>query len=250
MGHVLSMFQKPSTTVIIPTFNEQRYIARTVRTIHQHKTRSVQIIVSDGHSTDATLRRARRAGARTMRVRGGRAAQLNGAAAAARADTVLFLHADTQVPPRFDAHVADALARPGAVAGAFSLSIDAPGCELRLVERIANWRARVLQAPYGDQGLFLSKRLFDRLGGFKLMPFLEDYEITRRLSTYGRIYISPHTVSTSARRWQTLGVVPTTLINQCVIVAYHCGVPVHTLRNWYRQALTRAAQRNQSRNNR
>lgn len=232
----------PSTSVIIPTYNEASAIGSTVSAVRSRAFRRAEIIVVDGHSLDATVRLARAAGATVLSVRGGRAAQLNAGAAQAAAPTLLFLHADTVVPACFDAEIATALSVPRVVAGAFSLRIDSDMFGIRVVERVANWRARWFQRPYGDQGLFMTQERFREIGGYPDLPFLDDYVMVRNVARKGRIGISPAPVLTSARRWETLGVVRTTFMNQIVIGAYHLGVPVERLRDWYRQTLVRGGQ--------
>jgi hypothetical protein len=129
------------------------------------------------------------------------------------------------------------------VAGAFRLRVDGRGWPLRFVEAVVNWRSTRLGLPYGDQGLFLRRAAFDAAGGYPDMPFLEDYEMSRRLSRAGTLAIADEAVVTSARRWQTLGVWRTSAINQCVVFGYHLGVPVTTLGYWYRGTLRRAVER-------
>lgn len=244
MGAAFSFCAKPETTIVIPTFNESENIAATIRSIHERKKRCVEIIVVDGFSTDDTRRRARSAGATyAIKVRGGRGAQLNAGATKARGKRVLFLHADTIVPSSFDDEIARTLDQPNIVAGAFKLSIKSNIRAIRMVEHIANWRASFLQRPYGDQGLFINASMFKQIGKFRRMPFMEDYEIVCRLSKYGRIAISRVPVTTSARRWETLGVARTTIMNQFIIAAYHCGIPINKLCNFYRGVLKRASEK-------
>lgn len=231
------------TSVIIPTYNESATIVSTIAALHARSRSHCQIIVADGHSADNTRSLARGAGATVLSVPGGRAAQLNAGAARAAADTLLFLHADTTVPQAFDAHIVHALAQERALAGAFSLCIDSDLFGIRVVEKIVNMRARWLQRPYGDQGLFMAKHDFRGVGGYPLLSFLDDYVMVRKIAKKGRIVISPVAVTTSGRRWETLGVFPTTLINQLIIGAYHVGVPVTRLKAWYRGTLQRAVAR-------
>lgn len=89
--------------------------------------------------------------------------------------------------------------------------------------------------PYGDQGIFLKAERFHQLGGFPNLPIMEDFEFVRQLKRQGLIGMVPIPVQTSARRWQTLGVIRTTLINQIMIAAYTLGLPPKTLARWYRQ---------------
>ena len=89
--------------------------------------------------------------------------------------------------------------------------------------------------PYGDQGLFLEKRVFDEVGGFRDLPIMEDFELVQRLRRRGRIVTLPEAALTSARRWQRLSVVRTTLINQIMIAGFLLGMPTRTLHRFYIQ---------------
>jgi len=163
----------------------------------------------------------------------GRASQMNAGARIARGETLLFLHADTRLPPGFAGEVRRTLDLPGIAAGAFSLRIDGPGWGMRWVERAANWRSRILQLPYGDQGFFLKAELFRSLGGFPELPLMEDLEMARRVRRRGRIAISPLAVVTSGRRWERVGVVRATLLNQLFLLAYLAGMPPRRIAQWY-----------------
>ena len=106
----------------------------------------------------------------------------------------------------------------------------------RLLERIVSLRCAVLSLPYGDQGLFIESGLFRELGGFPPLPIMEDFELVRRLRSQGRIMIPPAAIRTSPRRWLSLGVGRTTVINQSIVIAYLAGVPPHRLARWYRRS--------------
>ena len=148
---------------------------------------------------------------------------------------LLFLHGDTRLPPGFDQWVQDLLANPGIVAGAFALGIDGPEIGLKIIEKLANFRSRFFQLPYGDQAIFLRPNLLRVIGGFPDMPIMEDFVLTRRLKKEGRIAIAPVAVQTSARRWLKLGILKTTLINQAVLLAYFFGCDPERLARWYRK---------------
>jgi rSAM/selenodomain-associated transferase 2 len=195
----------------------------------------VEVIVVDGGSQDDTVQLAQSWGVKVLSAGGDRAGQMNAGALAATGDILLFLHADTCLPTGFDALVRQALNQPKAVAGAFVLRINASLLGLRLIERGVNWRSRWLQMPYGDQAIFLKTEVFHDLGGFPKLPIMEDFELMRHLRRFGRIVIIPTPVLTSGRRWQKLGVLKTTLINQLVIVAYFLGVPPERIVRWYRR---------------
>ncbi|MEG4804632.1 TIGR04283 family arsenosugar biosynthesis glycosyltransferase [Microcoleus sp. ARI1-B5] len=220
-------------SIIIPVLNEAPTIASVISTARNAQ--NVEIIVADGGSSDCTADLAKSLGVRVISTAPGRAAQMNAGATWATGDILLFLHADTLLPPGYDSSARLALAKPSAVGGAFELKIDARGHSLRLVEIGVNWRSNFLQMPYGDQAIFLYSATFDKIGGFPDLPVMEDFEFVRRLKKQGRIAIVPQPVLTSARRWQQLGVLKTTAINQIVIIAYFLGVSPDRLAFWYKR---------------
>jgi hypothetical protein len=226
---------RPASTisVVVPTLNEAAALADSLASVRDA---AEEIIVVDGGSTDETLGIAVSFGARILHSEPWRARQLNVGASAASGDILLFLHADTRLPWGFADHVRQALEQPGAVGGAFELSVASPLPSLRLIERLANWRSRRMHMPYGDQAIFLRKRLFLQMGGFPDVPIMDDFEFARRLRKRGRIVIAAAPAVTSARRWHALGPLRTTLINQFVIAAYYGGASLHRLAGWYRDA--------------
>jgi rSAM/selenodomain-associated transferase 2 len=192
------------------------------------------VIVADGGSTDDTCDVALARGVRVVVADGGRGVQLNQGAALARGEILLFLHADTQLPPQAEAWVRSALAQPGVVAGAFDLAIDGSGWGLRWVEWGVKWRSRWLHLPYGDQAIFLSADRFRQMGGFAPLPIMEDFDLVRRLNRQGHLAIVPVPVVTSSRRWERLGVWRTTLANQGMVLGYLLGRDGQQLADWYR----------------
>lgn len=222
---------RPALSVVMPALNEAGQIVETLSALARKP--DVEVIVVDGGSADATAAIARSAGVRTLMARPPRSTQMNAGAAAASADILVFLHADTRLPQDFQEQVWRTIAQAGVAAGAFHLQIDASGKGLRLIERVANWRSSLLQMPYGDQALFLRRDLFWELGAFPPIPIMEDFELVRRLKRRGRILLAPGKAMTSARRWLKLGALRTWLINQLVIAAYCAGVPPQRLAVWY-----------------
>lgn len=222
-----------SISVIVPALNEESVLASTLENIRP--SRPVEIILVDGGSIDGTQEIASGQGAKILFSAPGRARQMNCGAAAASGSVLLFLHADTRLPPQFDRLVWEALDCPGVVAGGFELRIDAPAPSLRWIERLANWRSRRLHMPYGDQALFIRAEQFQSLGGFPERPIMEDFELMRRLRRCGRIEIVREPVLTSARRWLQAGIVKTTLVNQMAIVAYLMGTEPASIACWYQR---------------
>jgi rSAM/selenodomain-associated transferase 2 len=226
-------FEKIS--IVVPVLNESKQITKTLEI--QNRATHVELIVVDGGSRDQTVEFAHSAGARVLRSSPGRAHQMNTGANAATGSILLFLHADTQLPADFDTMIRQALRQSATIAGAFSLKIDADLWSLRLVEWGVNQRSRWLQMPYGDQAIFLHTDTFKALGGFPNLPIMEDFELMRQLRQKGTIALLPAAVITSGRRWQTLGVLQTTLINQWIIFAYLLGVSPQRIAHWYRSGL-------------
>ena len=219
-------------SIIIPTLNEAAVLPATLTAVSGCP--GVEVVVADGGSSDDTCRIASDAGAKVLQVDGGRSGQLNAGAAASSGDILLFLHADTILPNAYEDVVRQTLDDPGTVAGAFSFRTDSERFRMRLVELGTNIRSRILQMPYGDQGLFLTRRIFDQSGGFPGMPLMEDFEFVRSLRRRGRIATVPEVAVTSGRRWQDLGVLRTLLINQMVIAAYLAGKSPEHLAAYYR----------------
>lgn len=221
-----------SISVIIPTLNEADNLAATLLPLQNLA--GLEIIVADGGSSDATISIAKAAGARVITSRPGRSYQQNGGAAVASGEILLFLHADTLLPTKFAELLRASLNRDTVAAGAFSLSINMAGVAIKFIETMANCRAKLLQLPYGDQALFMTRENFIKTGGFPEIAIMEDFALVSKLRKMGRIETLPETVSTSGRRWQKLGIFRTTLINQAIIIGYLLGRSPTSLANWYR----------------
>ncbi|NEO53415.1 MAG: glycosyltransferase family 2 protein [Okeania sp. SIO3B5] len=223
-----------SISIIIPVLNEVSTITQTISTAQTAKDKDIEIIVVDGGSNDGTIELIKCLNIQIISSVPGRATQMNCGAKMARGKILLFLHGDTFLPLNFDQLLQDILVKPKIIAGAFELSIRGTKKSLRIVERMVNWRSRYLQMPYGDQGIFLPAKIFQEIGGFPEIPIMEDFELVRQLKKRGQIAIVPTPVLTSGRRWQKLGILKTTFINQIVIIAYLLGVSPQRLARWYR----------------
>ncbi len=220
-------------SIIIPALNEADVIGGVLD--HIRSAENTEIIVADGGSIDGTLEQAGLRGVKTIRTTRGRAIQMNAGAAEASGDVLLFLHADSRLPQGYGNGIQRVLNRKGIVAGAFELAIDSPEPSFRLIERVANWRARYLQTPYGDQAIFLPARHFRAIGGYPTMPIMEDFALVRKLRKMGRIAVLPDPVVTSPRRWLKLGIWKTFIINQLVVAGYISGISTARLARLYRR---------------
>ncbi len=224
----------PSISVIIPTVNEMGNLKQCITAVRRAS--NTEIIVVDGKSTDKTREIALALGVRVIGTDRSRGLQMNLGAEKASSEILLFLHADTLVPTGFSQEIRNILKRaPGAV-GAFGLSIEAPGIPYRIIEFFVGLRSRYLKMVYGDQAIFTKRETFRALGGFPDQPFMEDLEFIRQARRRLPIIVSKLKVRTSARRWQRLGPLKTTLLNQLLIMAYLAGVsPENLSRIYYRK---------------
>ncbi|MBI3992462.1 MAG: TIGR04283 family arsenosugar biosynthesis glycosyltransferase [Candidatus Lambdaproteobacteria bacterium] len=190
-------------SIIIPALNEANAIETTLRHVARCAPHAERIVV-DGGSGDGTMELAA-AHARVLRATAGRAMQLNAGARAARGEWLLFLHADTRLPPDFQVALRDA-AEQGYDVGAFSLAIRGRHPLLPLLAWGANLRSRWRGIALGDQAPFMRRRFFDQRGGFPELALMEDYAFFRALRRDGiGFYLSPQRVETSGRRWDVSG---------------------------------------------
>lgn len=218
-------------SVIVPTLNEEEHVQATLASLQGEP--GTEIIVVDGGSTDRTRELAAGYAVTLLQAGKGRGRQMNAGADRAKGSLLLFCHADTTLPPGYAALVRRTMSAPDVTGGAFSLRIDLTGWRIRLIEKLANRRACKAQMPYGDQGLFLRKNDFAKLGGFPESALLEDVILVERLRARGRIAVLPQPAISSGRRWQRHGVLATSLRNRFIILGYRLGVSPDSLARLY-----------------
>ena len=185
---------------------------------------AAEVIVVDGQSSDGTADVAGAHHALVLSCEPMRSRQLNRGAAAATGEWLIFLHADTTLPPSATAAVADA----NVPFGGFRLQFAEPG--LRFVAFMINLRSRLTRCPWGDQAQFIRRTAFDR---FREIPLMEDYELAIRMKRRGPTQLLPLTVTTSGRRFLRGGVLRTALLNWAIVVCWRLGVDERTLARWY-----------------
>ncbi len=227
-----------SIAVVIPTLNEERVLSRTLLSLRQ--LRFDEVVLVDGGSRDQTVSIAQGQlqglslqPAKVLVAEQGRAPQMNAGARAARSDVLLFLHADTLLPPETRNEIERVLEHPKYVGGRFDVRFEDDRGWAWLISRLMNWRSRWSGIATGDQALFVRRSAFDALGGFADLPLMEDIELTRRLKRMGSLAALHIKVTTSFRRWEQQGAVRTILQMWLLRFLYWIGVPPHLLQQWY-----------------
>ena len=223
----------PNISVVIPTLNEAADLPETLRRLRLVP-EVHEIIIADGGSCDNTVRLAEVAGCFVVSAPSGRGRQLRAGAERAAGEVILFLHADTWVPPDAGRALLACLARPGVVAGGFyKVFRDPPSWLVRGSRFKCWWRLLVARRVMADQGIFLRRETLVSIGGVPDVPLMEEFELCRRLRPLGRIALAEATVVTSARKFRKLGVLRTYALMARVTVGYYRGVPLEELRRLY-----------------
>ena len=216
-------------SVVIPTLNAESCLGACLDALAGVD----EVVVVDGGSTDATVRIAEQAGARLVVAPRGRGVQLRAGAEAARGEWMLFLHADTRLEPRWrsaaERHVRSA---PGKAA-CFRFRLDDKARQARLIERGVAARVRLLGLPYGDQGLLISRSLYDAVGGYRPLPLMEDVDLVRRIGRR-RLGVLPADAVTSADRWRRDGWLRRSAKNLACLLLYRAGVAPERIAAFYR----------------
>lgn len=218
-------------SIVVPTLEEEGTIAATLARLREPEV--LEVIVADGGSRDATREIAGGFADRVIVAPRGRASQMNAGAAVAQGAVLLFVHADTRMPPGFASAVARALADPSVVGGRFDVELDDPGIAYRTIAAFISMRSRWTQIFTGDQALFVRRDVFERLGGYPDEPLLEDLALSIAMKRAGRIACLRESVVTSARRWREHGIAQTVLLMWAIRTLYAVGVSPRTLARFY-----------------
>jgi rSAM/selenodomain-associated transferase 2 len=217
-------------SVVIPALDEADQV---VGAIESAGAPGVEIVVADGGSRDATRERAAAAGARVVVSPAGRAEQLAAGVDATHGDALLFLHADTRLPSGFDSAVANALGDADTIGGSFRFRFDRRSPALRFVEWGAWLRVALFGLPYGDQALFVSRPTLEEIGGVPQAPIMEDLDLVKAMRRRGRLAHLDLPVTTSARRYQSGGVLRTMFRNWLAAGAWWLGMDRERVADWY-----------------
>jgi rSAM/selenodomain-associated transferase 2 len=218
-------------SVVVPIFNEESTIAALLRALMQLK--PDELILVDGGSSDGTRAICRQFGVEVLTSPRGRAAQMNYGARRATGDVLLFLHADTRLPPTAFDDIRDALGDPRFVGGRFDIQLDGDHWMLRVISAMISLRSRLSKVGTGDQGIFVRREVFQRMGGFPEIPLMEDIALCRALKHFGEVACLRSKVITSARRWESDGVWRTIFRMWMLKSLYLMGVSPQRLKRYY-----------------
>lgn len=224
----------PRLAIIVPVLNEIDGARALTEHLAIWQQRGAEIIVVDGGSDDKSDIVIRERGFHVIRSERGRAVQMNTGARATTSTHLLFLHADTRLPPQADTLVREHLSSSQAAWGRFDVQIEGHSSLLPVVSRLMSLRSRLTGIATGDQAIFVTRELFEQVGGFPVQPLMEDVEISKRLKLMAPPRCLRDKVVTSGRRWDERGSWQTILLMWRLRWAYWRGVPAEQLAFRYR----------------
>jgi rSAM/selenodomain-associated transferase 2 len=228
-------------SAVIPTLNSEATLGATLEALIPAVVDGLirEVIIADGSSSDRTLKVADQSGAHVISSKPGRGLQLQAGAAAAKMPWLLFLHADTVLDPGFERvdHHIEQIAREARPeqAAAFRFRLDDSRFAARIVEAGVELRSTVLKLPYGDQGLLISRALYNEVGGFHAQPIMEDVDLIRRLGRK-RVQILNARATTSAERYRREGYLRRILRNQRCLLMYAMGASPERIAQHYKRS--------------
>ncbi len=221
--------------IILPVLNEETQIVACLSDLQGLRAQGCELIVVDGGSRDRTMALAEPLADRLVSGPRGRAAQMNAGARRASGEILWFLHADSRPPPAAAGLIRAALTDPSRHWGRFDVRLSGRQPLLRAVETLMNLRSRLTGIATGDQGIFVRRALFERIGGFPSVALMEDIALCRRLMQHGRPVCLRQRLQTSSRRWERDGISRTILLMWRLRLAYFLGAdPARLARIYYR----------------
>jgi rSAM/selenodomain-associated transferase 2 len=220
--------------IILPVLNEEAHIAACLRAL-QPLREDGELIVADGGSRDRTAALAEPLADRVIVAPRGRAAQMNAGARQAGGEILWFLHADSLPPPGAAELIRAALADPNRHWGRFDVRLSGRQPALRVVESLMNLRSRLTGIATGDQGIFVRRQTFERVGGYPAIALMEDIALSRLLKRQSRPACLRQCLRTSSRRWERDGIARTILLMWSLRLAWFLGAdPDRLARIYYR----------------
>ncbi len=213
----------PHLSIIIPTFNEEQWVERTLQAARAAAP-DAEILVVDGGSNDATVERASKH-THVLMTKRGRGIQLNAGVTASSGDILLFLHADTLAEAEGIAELLSVMQDSSILGGAFRMRFDVQTPLYQRIGQNVSQRSLRTKSYTGDQAIFTSRHAFTQLGGYRDWPFMEDVDYSERMGKAGKVVLLTHEVETSARRHERWGLLRTQLTVVLIRILYLLKVP-------------------------
>lgn len=221
-------------SVILPVLNEEKTVGSTLQALKRLE--PDEIMAVDGGSTDRTREICESLAVSVISSCCGRARQMNQGARQATGDVLLFLHADTRLPPSALIDVRAALQDPKILGGRFDVKLDDDGWMFRVIGTMISFRSRLSRVCTGDQAIFVRRDVFNQLGGYPDVPLLEDVAFSQALKRRGAVACLRSQVMTSARRWELEGVWRTIFKMWALRALFLLGISPLRLKRYYDDA--------------
>lgn len=218
-------------SIVMPVYNEEVILSQACVKLRELSSEA-EIIFVDGFSSDRSAEFASRYG-KVLFSKKGRAIQMNYGATQARGDILLFLHADNIISAGTPETIERKIMKDGYIGGCLTQRLDNSAFIYRLIEWFGNMRARITKEFYGDQGIFVKKDTFFKIGGFPEVPIMEDVIFTKNLRKSGKTIVLPDKILVSARRWEKKGVIKTTFLFNLIILLFWLKVPLNKIKQLY-----------------
>ncbi len=223
----------PSLAIVIPVFNEATILPAVLQSF---ETLSVEeLVFVDGGSTDHTVALIRESGFVCLQSEAGRAKQMNMGAQHTSSDIILFLHIDTSISSSHISNIKKAY-KQGFLSGRFDVQLSNTSIIYRIISFFINTRSRLTKISTGDQGIFVTRKAYEAVGGYPEIALMEDIVLTSALKKIGKVACLHDKLVTSSRRWENHGIINTVLLMWKLRLLFWLGVSPDKLASMYRDA--------------
>ena len=219
-------------SIILPVLNEEASLPDVLARLQYLRQQGHEIIVVDGGSHDNSLMLAQQAADKVIVSQPGRAIQMNSGAELATGDILLFLHADTILPEEVERILSEI--EGDTFWGRFDVRLSGRRFIFRIIEAMMNFRSRITSVATGDQAIFITTGLFEKVGGYPEIALMEDIAISKQLSGVARPVCVSNRVVTSSRRWEDRGIIRTILLMWKLRLYYFFGMSPQKISRMYR----------------
>jgi len=236
-GHITLPKQSlPSLAIVIPVFNEEKTLAHAIKRIQRLELEATdELVFVDGGSTDKTKRLILDAGFKCLNSELGRAKQMNKGAKNIKSNIILFLHIDTSFSSSNISNIKKTYSQ-GFLSGRFNICLSGCSISCRIISFFINLRSCITKVSTGDQAIFVSRQVFENIGGFPDIPLMEDVALSKKLRAIGHVACLKDTLTTSSRRWEKYGVMKTVVLMWKLRLLYWLGINPEKLARMYKDA--------------